>query len=346
MRRAFITGWQWMNEQRLTSWLGVCCGNAQFWFIGQRIERFTLHKLLSVNPISRSSVMHSWTTCVLVCSCLSPSFVFILRNKVSVWFSRSLQDVSVIKPHWQETKTLCASSERSHHSSASYIMYSPMSRVPAPAGDPWWLPYESVLLAHLTQPFQLHLHQLPVYWTLTERCETRCYWKGFVIWEIAGDKAQKPLGVNYVSYRFRLHGATGAERPCVISCTLPPCRDCAVCWCCSVLTHWGAEHILTFSPRLLSPAISCEIWEDPPPPFSGSLSLCRADLCSTAGKVWFNLHCNMSRSRASPLKLQWSAEEPSEISVWREKSCSSFTPSPWTASPTFIVNVPARLWIS
>lgn len=180
-----------------------------------------------------------------------------------------------------------------------------MSRVPAPAGDPWWLPYESVLLAHLRQPFQLHLYQLPVYWTLTEcRVQPHCYWKGFVIWEIASNKAQKAHAATYVSYRFQLDGAIEAERPCVISWMRPPCRDCAVLWCVAALTHWGAGHTQPFSPRSLTPAISCEIWED----FSlrsHSPSLCWADLCCRGGRVGSNLHCNMSRSVASSIKLHW-----------------------------------------
>lgn len=185
-----------------------------------------------------------------------------------------------------------------------------MSRVQALAGDPWWLPYESVLLAHLTQPFQLHLHQLPVYWTLTECCvQPHCYWKGFVIWKIASNKVQKAHAATYVSYRFLLHGAIEAERPRVISWMRPLCRDCAVPSraCVLVLQSWrieGIGHTQAFSPRLLTPAISCEIWKD----FSiRSPSLCWADLCRRGGgRVWSNLHCNMSRSIASSLKLHWS----------------------------------------
>lgn len=168
-------------------------------------------------------------------------------------------------------------------------MYSPMSRVPALAGDPWWLPYESVLLAHLTQPFQLHLHQLPVYWTLTECCvQPHCYRKGFVIWRIASNKAQRAHAATYVSYRFQLHGAIEAERPRVISWMWLLCRDCAVlCVAVAVLTQWGIGQFGAFSPRLLTPAIGCEIWKD----FSSrsdSLSLCWADLCC-GGRAEFGL---------------------------------------------------------
>lgn len=146
----------------------------------------------------------------------------------------------------EELRRFLASKERSHHRTSSYIMYSPMSRVPAFAGDPWWLPYESVLLAHLTQPFQLHLHQLPVYWTLTQcYVEPHCYWKGFVIWKIASNKAQKThSGGTYVSYRFQLHrGGTQVER--AVRNFLDAA---AVSWlCCAcVLQSWRIVEEATF----------------------------------------------------------------------------------------------------
>lgn len=148
-------------------------------------------------------------------------------------------------------------------------MYSPMSRVAARGGDPWWLPCESVLLAHLAQPFQLHLHRLPVCWTMTECCvQPHCYWKGFVIWKMASsNEAQKHQAATYASYRFQLHGVIEAEQPCVISRVPPLCRDCAVLCCVgvAVLTQGGIERSRAFCPFLLTPAISCEIWKDSSP---------------------------------------------------------------------------------
>lgn len=180
-------------------------------------------------------------------------------------------------------------------------MYSPMSRVPAVAGDPWWLPCESVLLAHLTQPFQLRLYQLPVYWALTE-CGVHplYYWKGFVIWKIVGNKAQKAHAPTYVSYRFPLRGASGAERPRVISWMQPLCRDCAVCWCCSpdAVRNWP------YSGFLFTLAHSCyQMWNLRGLSLarSYSLSLCWADLCCRGGTVCSNLHCIMGTSMASSL---------------------------------------------
>lgn len=38
MSQAFISVWQWMNEQLEVSSLGSRCVIAQFWFIGQEIE--------------------------------------------------------------------------------------------------------------------------------------------------------------------------------------------------------------------------------------------------------------------------------------------------------------------
>lgn len=105
-----------------------------------------------------------------------------------------------------------------------------MSGVPAAAEDPWWLPYDGILLAHLRQPFQLHLYRLPVYWTLTEcHVQPHSYWKDFVIWEIASNKVHKARAPTYASYRFQLDGAIEAEQPCVISWMRPLCCD--VRWC-------------------------------------------------------------------------------------------------------------------
>lgn len=184
-----------------------------------------------------------------------------------------------------------------------------MSRVPAPAGHPWWLPYESVLPAHLRQPFQLHLYQLPVYWTLTEcRVQPHCYWKGFVIWEIASNKAQKAHAPTYVSYRFQLDGSNWSWAAMCNFLDAAP-----VSWLCCALVCRSPDALrsrphsasLSLSPRSLTPAISCEIWED----FSlrsQSPSLRWADLCCRGGRVGSNLHCNMSRSVASSIKLHWS----------------------------------------
>lgn len=187
------------------------------------------------------------------------------------------------------------------------IMYSPMSRVHAPAGDPWWLPYERLLLAHLTQPFQLHLHQLPVYWAMTECCvQPHCYWKGFVIWEMASNKVQKAHAATYVSYRFQLHGAIEAERPCVISWMRPLRRDCAVlCVGVAVLTHWRIGHAQAFSPRLLTPAISCEIRKDFP---SAHTRWVCAELICAAEEAEFGLIFTATRGRsvAGSVKVCWS----------------------------------------
>lgn len=174
-----------------------------------------------------------------------------------------------------------------------------MSRGLAPAGDLWWLPYESLSQAHLRQPFQLRLYQLHVYWTLTEcHVQPQCYWKGFVIWEIAGNKAQKAHAATYVSYRFRLDGAIEAERPCVISWMWPLCRDCA-CVLVSQSRRTKERATLCLSLHARSLLLSVvKIGED----FtlrSHWLSLCWADLCWRGGRVGSNLCCDMSKSVAS-----------------------------------------------
>lgn len=78
------------------------------------------------------------------------------------------------------------------------------------------------------------------------------------------------------------------------------CRA-ALCVGVAVLTHWGIGHNQAFSPRLLTPAISCEIWKD----FS-LRSHWRADSCCRGSRVGSNLHRNMSRSVVSSVKLCWS----------------------------------------
>lgn len=118
-------------------------------------------------------------------------------------------------------------------------------------------------------------------------------------------------------------GAIGAERPCVISWMRPLCRDSAElrCVAVAVVTQWGRGHNQAFSPRLLTPAISCEIWKD----FSlrsHSLRLWRADSCCRGGRVGSNLHRNMSRSVASSVKLCWSEANrtrPPPLPEWRRR---------------------------
>lgn len=132
-----------------------------------------------------------------------------------------------------------------------------MSRVPAPAGDPWWLPYESVLLAHLRQPFQLHLYQLPVYWTLTEcRVQPHCYWKGFVIWEIASNKAQKAHAPTYVSYRFQLDGGNWSWAAMCNFLDAAP-----VSWLCCALVCRSPDALRSHTQPLSTLAHSCyQLW--------------------------------------------------------------------------------------
>lgn len=167
-------------------------------------------------------------------------------------------------------------------------MYPPMSRVPALVGDPWWLPYERVLLAHLTHSLSnyVSISYLPAeHWvnaafgcTVTE--------KRFAIWGIANNNAQKAHAATYVSYRFP--AAAGVERSRtgqrVVSRNAAPASWLWLCVAVAALTQWGIGQICTSSPRSLTPAISCEIWKD----FSSrsdSPSLCRADLCCRGGRT-------------------------------------------------------------